>query len=121
MQTISAKRRVKGTYGIAGLDLLDGGIVEGARVAIEIADVERLLDSREITASQAASVDVLGPCKVRLDVCRLLQGHNVLVGDGPGLRLGGDGGGVDEGQESPCDEGELLEAVHGELRHRQMS
>lgn len=114
-------RGTEGTHGIVGLDLLDGGIVEGARVAVEVADVEGLLDSSEVTASEAASMHVLDPSEVGLDICCLLQSHDVLAGDGPGLRGVGDGGGVDKGQESPGDEGELLKAVHGGLRHtRQM-
>ena len=107
-----------GPHCVAGLDLLDGRVVESARVRVEVADVESLLNPSEVTASQAAGMDVLDPSEMGLDVCRLLQGHNVLAGDGPGLRGRGDGGGVDKGQESPCDEGELLEAVHGGLRHR---
>lgn len=112
---------MKRAYGIVGLDLLDGGIVERARVTVEVTDVESLLDSSEVTAAQAAGVHILDPSEMGLDVCRLLEGHDVLAGDGAGLRGAGDGGGVDEGQEGPGDEGELLEAVHGGLRHRQMS
>lgn len=91
------------TYGIVGLDLLDGGIVESARVTVEVADVESLLDSSEVTASQAAGVHILDPSEMGLHVCRLLEGHDVLAGDGPGLNGVGNGGGVDEGQEGPGD------------------
>lgn len=119
-RSLLAASEVRMTYGIVGLDLLDGGIVERARVSVEVADVESLLNSSEVTASQAAGMHILDPSEMGLDVCRLLQGHDVLAGDGPGLRGVGDGGGVDEGQESPSDEGELFKAVHDELRHRLM-
>lgn len=64
------------------LDLINGSLVELARVGVPAADVELLLNTRSVTLVQAAAVDIADPVQVSLDLVLRslgLESDDVLV------------------------------------------
>lgn len=79
----------------AVLDLINGSLVELARVSAPAADVESLLNTDGVALSKAAAVDALDPAQVSLDLCVRgigLEGNDVLVGHRVELSNLGDAG-----------------------------
>ena len=113
----------------AVLDLLNGLGVELAGVGVEVGNVVVLVDAGEVTLVQGASMDIVDPLEVRVEVAlldTLLEGDDVGALDGGTdgsiaggllalLHLDGSGGGGEgSGQQGRGENGEGLEVDHGD-------
>lgn len=106
----------------AGLDSLNGGIVELARVTLERVEGVGALGASELTLVEAAGVNIVDPAQVRgeaLGADGALEGDDVAVLS-PGLNHGLGSSllesGSSEAAGSSCEQRELLETDHCNCR-----
>lgn len=115
-------RRSSESYLRAGLDSLNGGIVELARVSLEGVEGVGALGAGELALVEAAGVNIVDPAQVRgeaLGADGALEGDDVAV-----LSAGLDHGlgssllesGSSEAAGSSCEQRELLETDHCDCR-----
>lgn len=110
------------SYLRAGLDSLNGGIVELARVTLERVEGVGALGASELTLVEAAGVNIVDPAQVRgeaLGADGALEGDDVAVLS-PGLNHGLGSSllesGSSEAAGSSCEQRELLETDHCNCR-----
>jgi hypothetical protein len=97
------------------LDLINGSLVELARVGVPGADVELLLNTRGVTLVQATTVDIADPVQVSLNLGLRslgLESNDVLVRSGSEFLSLLSGSGEDCREQSSKVESKTAEAGH---------